>query len=369
MDQTNKEGQIPQDYYSLGDYADESRISRDGNTVTVRFADIPAVLQAAWNLVKFYKMMYEQGAFFPEDLKKSIYFHARTGDWLFRDYDKARKFGIKVYAADRYHEYCAPELILGETDTYTQDTENWTLAVYLYELFYHSGGPFKGFRSMMQNFFDQEEEYCWMAEKGMFTMEENLCENRPVHGVQDRLIKYWELYPETLRTCFRDIFVDGKKDAAFRKTPKQWQMVLNRMKTEYLVCSCGKKGFVTEFEETKEGHYRCPDCGKIYYTFESGENRIYLCDGTKLMQHQLDPEDPENDACVGMVVENRQRKGVFGIKNMSQEEWTGVYPGGEMRPIVPGGGIPLWQGLSITFREDCIWRIKGEMKNDGCDES
>ncbi len=364
MDQTNKEGKIPKDYYSFEDYANENRVLRDGNEITVRFADIPAVLEAAWKLVKFYKALYDQGAFFPGDLKKSIYFHAKTGERMFDDFDKVRKFGGKVYAEDRFHEYRAPELILGETDTYTQETENWTMAVYLYELFYHSGGPFKGFSSMLENFFDQEEEYRWMAEKGIFTMEENLCENRPVHGVQDRLIKYWELYPEELRQCFREIFVEGKKDVSLRKTPKEWQMVLNRLKTQYLMCTCGKKGFVSEFEKTKEGHYRCPVCGKIYYTFESGENRIYLSNDTKLMQWQLNPKDTENNTCIGMVVENKQRKGVFGIKNMTQEEWTGIYPGGEVRPIVPGGGIPLWQGLGITFKEDCVWGIKGETKTE-----
>ena len=36
MDQTNKEGKIPKDYYSFEDYANENRVLRDGNEITVR---------------------------------------------------------------------------------------------------------------------------------------------------------------------------------------------------------------------------------------------------------------------------------------------------------------------------------------------
>lgn len=369
-------GEVPQDYYSFKDYAEEKKISQNGKEFTVRFASIPAVIEAAWKLVKFYKTLYEESAFYLGDLKDAVYFHAKTGNMIFRDVYGLRKFGVKVRHEDLYNEYPAPELILEQTDVFTEDTENWSLAVYLYELFYHSGGPFKGMKSMCQNFYSMEEEYRWMAEEGVFTMEENLCENRPVHGVQDRLIKYWETYPQEIRQSFTEVFVDGKTDMEARKTPKEWQMVLNQMKTDYLICSCGKKGFVSEFKQTKEGHYCCPVCGKQYYTFESGKNRIYLCNGTKLMQWQLKPTDTESSVCMGMVVENRQRKGVFGVKNMSCTDWTGVDPSGAERTISPGGGIPIWQGLCITFDENCVWKIKGKDEvndggryDDGYDES
>lgn len=365
----------PEEYHSLGDYATEKRYQKDEDTVTTRFASIPAVIEAAWKLVYFFKILQEENLFCTGDLRKSVYFHAKTGEMVFRDTVDLRKWAETSEETEEipteeqketleYREiYHAPELILGKVSVPSKDTQNWSLAVYLYELFYHSGSPFLGHLSMNKVFFSKEEEILWMAGEGIFTMEDNLCKNRPVRGVQDRLIRYWEHYPEVLRSTFTEIFVEGKEDVQKRYTPLQWQQVLNQMKTQYLTCKCGAKGFLSGFAQEGQEYYQCPKCGNIFYVFGREDSDIYLSiqDETKIFCWQIFPEETENMEVLGIIVENKQHKGVYGIKNMSSETWMGVFPNGEERPVVPGGGIPIWKKLQITFREGNTWRIKGEV--------
>lgn len=362
----------PQEYHSLEDYAAEKRYKKEKDYLVTRFASIPAVIEAAWKLVRFFRIMQEENLCCTDDMKQSVYFHAKTGEMVFKDALRLKKYGISPAGPGQDGEeteenasynriYHAPELITGETREISQYTQNWSLAVYLYELFYHSGSPFVGHLSMKQVFFSEDDEALWMAREGVFTMEDNLCQNRPVHGVQDRLIKYWEYYPEILRQAFTEVFVDGKADVHKRYTPVRWQIVLNRLKNEYLTCGCGAKGFSGAFLQDGQGHCQCPKCGNTFYGFTTENNNIYLSpgEGTRIFRWQTDVGETEDQEVIGMVVENRQHKGVYGIKNMSRETWQGIFPNGEERPVPPGGGIPLWKGLQITFREGNTWKIKG----------
>lgn len=370
----------PEEYHSFRDYAAEKRYQNGKDTVTTRFASIPAVIEAAWKLVRFFKILQEENMFCVDDLKENVYFHAKTGKMVFKDPDGLRKWEEipEEAALDgtaeippkeagdvlKYREsFHAPEQVLGKVRENSRDTQNWSLAVYLYELFYHSGSPFSGHLSMKQVFFSKEEEILWMAGEGIFTMEDDSCKNRPVHGVQDRLIRYWEHYPQVLRDIFTQIFVEGKEDVQKRCTPLEWQQVLNRLKTQYLTCKCGAKGFLSGFVQNPQGYYQCPKCGNIFYVLSTQDNEIYLStsDETRIFRWQVFPEKSENQEVLGVVMENRQHKGVYGIKNMSSETWMGVFPNGEERPVGPGGGIPLWKGLQITFQEGNTWRIKGEV--------
>lgn len=359
----------PSKLYSFQDFAEERRIRKDGRETAVRFQDIPAVLEAASFLVRLYRDIYAEGLFYPGNLLKSVYFDPATGQGQIQDRYGVKRLDSPASVEDLYNEYRAPELILGELAHYSRESENWTLAVFLYELFFHSRGPFRGHQSMQKVFFSPREEVRFMAEEGVCNLEENQNSNRPVYGVQDRLIKYQEFYPEELSDAFRQVFVDGKKDPSRRKDPDAWQILLNQMKTDYLTCACGNRGFAAAFHKTPDGHLSCPVCGQRYYIFESGESRIYLYNGARIYQKQIRQTDFDDESLIGVVMENRQRKGVFGVKNLSSSTWSGKGPDGMERPVAPGGGIPIWMGLRISFGENCTWRIRGAENDDGRNES
>ena len=50
----------------------------------------------------------------------------------------------------------------------------------------------------------------------------------------------------------------------------------------------------------------------------------------------------DKETVTGLIVENRQKKGLYGIKNVSQGVWRGFYPDGKIKDIPNGQGIPIW---------------------------
>ena len=60
----------------------------------------------------------------------------------------------------------------------------------------------------------------------------------------------------------------------------------------------------------------------------------------------------------GLIVENRQKKGLYGIKNVSQGVWRGFYPDGKIKDIPNGQGIPIWNGMSVRFELGEEWNLR-----------
>ena len=63
------------------------------------------------------------------------------------------------------------------------------------------------------------------------------------------------------------------------------------------------------------------------------------------------------ETVTGEVIENRNKKGLFGIKNLSGKTWQTVFPNGEIREVPPGAGAPIWKGLKIDFGNDVKARV------------
>lgn len=348
-------------YWPMEYYMQERQIFDRSGQFTVRFSNIPALLCAARDLIRLYDRLGNHKKYVMNPQEKFL-FDAKTGKIRTKDIFCVN-FGELAKEDEICNEFCAPELTLKKQTVYTLEARDWTLAVLLYELFYHSGSPYKGMQSANQVFMEMQEEYQWMAAHGFFTMDENTSKNRPIRGVQDCLVKYWDYYPKWLNEEFTEIFVYGKEMQDRRPRPFEWKKFLNRLKTEFVSCECGYQDFFHLFFQTSDGHRKCPKCGRVLYILTSGKNKIYLSNNTPLLGYQLYPESPDDEICMGRVVENQKQKGVFGIKNLSQEEWNGIFPGGEAKTIRPGGGIPLWPGLSITLQNGDTWSIKGDLQH------
>ena len=58
------------------------------------------------------------------------------------------------------------------------------------------------------------------------------------------------------------------------------------------------------------------------------------------------------------VAENRQKKGLYGIKNLSGGVWRGRFPDGTLREIREGQGIPIWNGMQVRFETGEEWSLR-----------
>ena len=353
--------------WTLKDYATERQVDVPGSAqnYTVRFAAMQALLCAARELADLYDQWDSQHLGYADVDRDAFLFDSRTGRMTFRDDKKIVGRSLALSEKQRIAFYSAPELILGETETLTSESQNWTLAMLLFDLFYHGGHPLSGASSFANVFYSPEQEYLWYASDGIFNMEEFTCRNRPVYGIQGYLIRYWNYYPQVLQDAFTEVFLYGKEDRTRRLSPGQWKRILNDVSSA-LPCDCGYGGFIQTYITTENGNYRCPRCGKIYYALGCRGRNIYISNGTSIRRCQLDPERPDDREEVAVVVENRQIKGIYGVKNTSDDIWVAVFPDQSRREVAKNQGVPVWPGLSITLPRGDVWHIdqKTEKNNE-----
>ena len=243
-------------------------------------------------------------------------------------------------------------------ECYSLETDRYFMAVYLFEYFFHTGSPFEGKKMVNRCFLSPEEKELFRAREGQFCMEPGEEENIPVKGIQDKLIQYWNEYPEILQKMFQKAFLDGGRLRELRPTEVDWKQLLVRMTMDYKSCHCGFHGFSYRLISKENGTFACPKCGKVYYPLTNGMDRILLAEGEKLYECQTGRNPMDKDTVTGLIVENRQKKGLYGIKNVSQGVWRGFYPDGKIKDIPNGQGIPIWNGMSVRFELGEEWNLR-----------
>lgn len=366
---------------SLREICDETRTVADetGRKVkkTACFSTMKALLEGAFHLVEYFEKLHREGEVFRSDSADMFRFSLATGEMQKREPAKKEKemgrTEDETAAADvllaagpvEINEFLAPELVecikegtTAEELPFTVETDRYFMAVFLFEYFFHTGSPFEGKKMVNRCFLSPLEKEVFRAEQGQFCMDLGENENTPVKGIQDKLIHYWEEYPDILKKMFQRAFMDGGTLCELRLTEVDWKQTLVRLMMDYQVCGCGFQGFSNRLRLKENGTLLCPVCGKTYYVLSDGMNRILLAEGVKLYACQTGRDAFDKDTVTAVVAENRQKKGLYGIKNVSRGVWRGLFPDGSTREIKEGQGIPIWNGMQVRFETGEEWSLR-----------
>lgn len=366
---------------SLREICDETRTVADetGRKVkkTACFSTMKALLEGAFHLVEYFEKLHREGEVFRSDSADMFRFSLATGEMQKREPAKKEKemgrTEDETAAADvllaagpvEINEFLAPELVecikegtTAEELPFTVETDRYFMAVFLFEYFFHTGSPFEGKKMVNRCFLSPLEKEVFRAEQGQFCMDLGENENTPVKGIQDKLIHYWEEYPDILKKMFQRAFMDGGTLCELRLTEVDWKQTLVRLMMDYQVCGCGFQGFSNRLRLKENGTLLCPVCGKTYYVLSDGMNRILLAEGVKLYACQTGRDAFDKDTVTAVVAENRQKKGLYGIKNVSKGVWRGLFPDGSTREIKEGQGIPIWNGMQVRFETGEEWSLR-----------
>ena len=400
--------------FSLSEIREETSAFRKkegkgtGN-IAVYFDSMQAMLKGAYLFVSLFGEWHNQGLVYGSSDPSRFCFDLSNGGLYFNGTDLLKKEGGKFDADDAViNEFLAPELVAGlkgpgrglnsfrETNGQTGtgnradsaeelsdhrkeepavqgqeetapeeaeacwnlETDWYFMSVFLFEYFFHTGSPFEGKDMVNHCFLSPLEEESYRAEKGVFCMEPGDHGNQPVRGVQDRLIRYWEEYPDRLRKVFQRAFLSGGSIASFRPTELDWKQILVELMMDYQTCSCGFRGFSDKLRQREDGILLCPGCGRIYYPLSDGLNRILLSEGGELFECQTGLNAFDYETVTGRIVENKRKKGLFGIRNLSDGFWRGFYPDGTTREIHKGQVIPIWEGMTLAFERGENWTLR-----------
>lgn len=355
---------------------------------SVYFSSMEALIQGALSLVDFFEHIHKDGYVYGGNAVDVFRFSLKTGEFM----EDAGKYLVKAYSSLPYgaleeaeafgtgtigaskedakprhrrlelNELLAPELVeaaaSGQEFQFTMETDWYFMSVVLFEYFFHTGSPFEGRMMVNRCFLSPMEKEMYRIESGRFCMDIGDIKNPPVKGIQDKLIKYWSQYPKMLHRMFRRAFMDGGKLPDLRPTEVDWKQLLVRMAMDYQSCRCGFKGFSHYLKKKENGTFSCPKCGKTYYPLTNGMDRILLKEGGKLYACQTGRDPFDKDTVTGLIVENKHKKGLYGIKNISRGIWRGMYPDNTTREIGSGQGIPIWNGMKLRFERGEDWSLK-----------
>lgn len=412
MSNFNKNGWV-----SLAQICDERQLVIDAETGKkvlrpAYFSSMNAMIEGAFQFARFFEEIHQKGKVYCSISPDVFYFNLKNGAFHFEGEELLGEAYVQEPDVDEieFTEFLAPELVeslaeelsakdrknkeknLSEQrswqdekgksfsevesqgaisleteeqetvetfkECYSLETDRYFMAVYLFEYFFHTGSPFEGKKMVNRCFLSPEEKELFRAREGRFCMEPGEEENIPVKGIQDKLIQYWNEYPEILQKMFQKAFLDGGRLRELRPTEVDWKQLLVHMAMDYKSCHCGFHGFSYRLLPKENGTFACPKCGKIYYPLTNGMDRILLAEGEKLYECQTGRNPMDKDTVTGLIVENRQKKGLYGIKNVSQGVWRGFYPDGKIKDIPNGQGIPIWNGMSVRFELGEEWNLR-----------
>lgn len=355
---------IEKGLFSLREICEETRWTEDDRTkrpvkTTAYFSSMKAMLHGAFRFVEFFEKKHQEGQVYEGSAIKPFRFSPETGELFIQETENRLEIS----------EFLAPELVTflhahdaqQEKDLsvpYTIETDRYFMAVFLFEYFFHTGSPFEGKKMVNRCFLSPMEQEMFRVEQGQFCMDIGENENTPVKGIQDKLLHYWNVYPESLRKMFQRAFLDGGSLCELRPTAVDWKQTIVHMAMEYKECRCGFQGFSFQLVPGEKGTFSCPKCGKVYYALTNGVDRILLAEGEKLYACQTGTEPFNKDKVTALVVENRHKKGLYGIKNISTDIWKGIFPGGLVREIGEGQGIPIWNGMKVRFASGEEWSLR-----------
>lgn len=317
-----------------------------------------ALCKAAYNLTNGYQKLHAMGYSYRDISFGNLFFDPDNGDVLICDNDNVSANGIdntSVYGTPRF---MAPEIVIGKAKP-SRNTDLYSLSVLLFYMFM-MGHPLEGRLEADIKCMDIHAMNKLYGTNPVFVFDPADKTNRPVKGYQDNVLIYWDLYPKALKELFTESFTVGLSSPNKRVTEKKWMEVFANLMSGIVPCAkCGAEVFYDESKSTQGVPHTCWNCSSnvgIPASLIVGKNRILLLKGTKLYSHHI-CADFDMKTIVGEVVQNPNNPNLWGIRNLSNENWTYIKPDGIQIPVAIGKSAAIAKDIKINFGQ-----LTGEFK-------
>lgn len=308
----------------------------------VKLSGLYSVVNSAIRITSAFRTLHNSGKSYQDMNDGGFFIRPSDGDVLICDCDNIAPYGEHLGIAGK-PGYMAPEIVRGEKAP-DKLTDRYSLAVVLFRLLLR-GDPLEGSRVLKSVCLTEEAERRHYGFEPMFVYDPDDDSNRPVRGVHNNVLKFWQIMPDYIRDAFTYSFTTGLFEPNKRLIEKQWLDILIRLRGDITCCSCGVQGFFPTSSLDDEGKIICP-CGQHYpkpLSLTGGRSRVLLFDGAKLFD--------EEQNVAAEVVRNKVNPALWGLKNLSGAEWSCTLPNGTEKTIPPNGAAPIFVGTAVTMGE------------------
>jgi serine/threonine protein kinase len=238
----------------------------------------------------------------------------------------------------------APEIVKGEAEP-SRNTDLFSLAVLLFYLFmvHH---PLEGALEAKIKALDIYAMERLYGKKPVFIFDPDNESNRPIKGVHDNALIYWELFPKQIKDLFTESFTIGISQPGRRVTERRWLDAIVNLLFGIITCSCKSEVFYDD--EVQVNCWNCKNAMPPVLKIVCEKSRVLLMKDTKLYEHHTSGNF-NIDTVVGSVVQNPNNPNLWGIRNESNSEWTYIAADGSQTPVQSGKSALIAKGAKIGF--------------------
>ena len=342
---------IPQEYYTLEDIIKGYIFTVQDDYTSkkkIKFKSIKAMVTAGINLANAFKTLHKHSLCFHSLDEKRILFNINDGSLILDLFKEVSTIDSPEFV-NLTDFNLAPEVLNGKNAP-NIDSDNHTLSVLLFKLFFHSH-PLEGREVIDDCCISAKEEVKHYADTPKFIFNPNDNSNHAVRGVHYVVISMWQKYPQYLKDAFIDVFCDGLKDVKKRYSTEEWLSILLRLKSDILTCVCGRSDFSFKYELTSEQFFCCQRCGSKYHSikFLNKDITLPIYNGNVIYYAFVSNGLKSVDDLVGVVIENKVHANLFGLKNVSKMPWACELSNGNLKNIGINDILPIFANISIDF--------------------
>ncbi|MCK5717190.1 MAG: protein kinase [Thiomargarita sp.] len=313
-----------------------------------------ALATAGLELAHSFLQLHAKGLCYQDISFGNVFFEPNTGEILICDNDNVMVDGHTNCGVLGTPRFMAPEIIQGNALPNTQ-TDLFSLGVLLfYILMVHH--PLEGKQESDITCFDLAAMNKLYGSEALFIFDPDNRSNRPIPGYHDNALIYWQLYPQFLRDLFIKAFTIGITDPENgRVRESEWRSTMVRLRDSIILCThCQAENFYDVEVLKVSGKLRpCWSCKKSFKTpprIRISRDIVMLNQGTQLFPHHIDPQKIYDfSQPIAMVIEHSKRLKIWGLKNLSSENWDVKTANGATKHIKPMESVTILNGTSIHF--------------------
>jgi DNA-binding helix-hairpin-helix protein with protein kinase domain len=316
---------------------------------------------AGYQLADSYFQLHAKGFCYRDISFGNVFFDPSSGDVLICDNDNVGIDGESEGGVLGTPRFMAPEVVCGKALP-SSNTDRYSLAVLLFYMFamHH---PLEGRLESAIRCLDLPAMTKLYGTDALFIYHPENQANRPVPGYHDNAITYWEnVLPTFLKDLFVRAFTDGLADPNGRVRETEWRAAMVRLRDSIIYCPhCSSDARdptecfydVDALRASGGSPGKCWNCGRevpLPPRIRLGTKIVTLNFDTKLYAHHVDDARMwDFTTPVADVVQHPSRPGVWGLRNLSQQNWATTGADGVTTDVAPGRSVTVARGTTIQF--------------------
>ncbi len=312
----------------------------------VHFSSLSAAVNAALNVTNGFRELHRRG-FSYQDLNDGNFFiDPENGNVLICDNDNVAPYGENLGIAGKAR-YMAPEVVRNKKKPDIM-SDRFSLSVVLFRLLFLDH-PLEGRRVVESPCLTEELELKFYGKDPIFIYDRDDDSNRPVRGVHSNALRFWPIYPKSIREKFEfALSKDALHGKVARPTDNDWQIAFTALRSLIVTCPCGGETFLD-----LSGDSLCVSCGikipKPPVLSLQGRYKAALFPGVKLYKCHIDRDSDDYKEIAGEVIRNPKQPAIWGLRNLSDSAWNTEYKDGTYKLIAKGEVAVVTKIKQIRF--------------------